>query len=157
MKRVMKAIEDAVNSDTDECIIWPHAIDKTNGYGVLIDGHRTTAHRSVTMRFYGPPPSDGKHHSAHSCMTKACINPRHLRWATPKENTADQIVQGTRRERDKCSWTKIPEEAIPIIRRGNMETDRFYATLWGASPKTVQSIRYGWNRKGAVETHRSPS
>jgi hypothetical protein len=50
----------------------------------------------VCEQVNGPPPSS-KHEVAHSCGRghEGCVNRRHLRWATRKENHADRIKHGT--------------------------------------------------------------
>lgn len=45
---------------------------------------------------HGEPPSP-EHEAAHSCGKGhlGCIHPHHVRWATPKENSADMVLHGT--------------------------------------------------------------
>jgi hypothetical protein len=59
-------------------------------------GHFERATRVMCKLAHGPAPTP-KHHAAHSCGKghEACINPKHLRWATPRENAADAKLHGT--------------------------------------------------------------
>lgn len=82
-------IEAALLSSTDDCIDWPFALSPS-GYGLFEQGR---AHIVVCERAHGPRPEGLQ--VCHSCADHPhCVNPRHLRWDTPKANVAD-------RERDR--------------------------------------------------------
>lgn len=79
---------DTLRRNTDECILWPFRRDKF-GYGRFnLSGLRFLAHRYVCVLAHGDPIDD-RLHAAHSCRSTGCVNPRHLRWATAKENIGD--------------------------------------------------------------------
>jgi hypothetical protein len=55
------------------------------------------AHRYVLTLTAGPPPFP-RAVAAHAplvCHNPACVNPRHLRWASQAENAADMKIDGT--------------------------------------------------------------
>lgn len=83
--------------DGDDCLPWPYSRNE-NGYGTLYapKGETTVASRAVCELVHGPAPSD-THMAAHSCGKghEGCVNPKHLRWATPLENSADKVIHGT--------------------------------------------------------------
>lgn len=82
-----------IGTSSTECISWPFARNK-QGYGSLkFDGKHYGAHRMMCRMAHGEP-SDIRLHAAHSCGNGhlGCVNPNHLRWATPLENYTDQLV-----------------------------------------------------------------
>lgn len=88
----------ALSYASDECLTWPFA-RSGKGYGQYREhGETKYVHRFLCEQVHGSQPSN-IHEVAHNCGKGhlGCINPRHLRWATPKENSADQIIHGTRK------------------------------------------------------------
>jgi len=73
-----------------DCWLWQGSCNP-KGYGSIHTGKFHSAHRSAYMLFVGPIPP-GKY-VIHTCDRPACINPAHLRIATPQENTADMIAK----------------------------------------------------------------
>lgn len=91
-----------VNFSGDECLIWPFG-RTTDGYPCKITFsflEKMLAHRLMCQLAHGKPPAPDLH-AAHSCGNGhlACINPKHLRWATRKENEQDKILHRTYRGR----------------------------------------------------------
>lgn len=87
---------EALNFSSDDCLVWPFNKDHA-GYGTLrYDGRPQKASRVVCSLVHGAAPSP-HHEAAHSCGNGrlGCVNPRHIRWATPRENQADRIIHGT--------------------------------------------------------------
>jgi hypothetical protein len=91
-----------VDDDTDECIEWPFH-KGSHGYGVLtIDGEQRCVHVVACELAHGPRPPE-KHQVAHSCDNRLCFNPRHLRWATRRENVQDMV---SRNRHNFGGWNK---------------------------------------------------
>lgn len=90
---------------------WLHP----SGYGTIlrmIDGKRKPfrVHVVACEVGHGPKP-DGKQ-VAHSCHNRACCNPRHLRWATSKENIGDSVAAGRTAKGDR-NGTRLHPELLP--------------------------------------------
>lgn len=96
----------------DACITWPGRLDK-DGYGVISVGGHNRAHRLIYSLFVGQiPPGMGV---LHSCDNPRCVNPKHLRYGTPAENTQDRIVRN-RQKRNKLA--KLKDSDVRLIRGG---------------------------------------
>lgn len=81
-----------------ECLEWPFG-HKSAGYGsVLYRGKIMGAHRAMCFEAHGDPLSANME-AAHSCGNGhlGCVNPRHLRWATPVDNYKDRLAHGRNR------------------------------------------------------------
>lgn len=112
-------IEKALAYDGNDCLIWPFKRSKNGGYPQYWDGEReTTASRIVCAKVNGPPPGDN-YHAAHSCGNGhgGCVTKRHLRWATPSENSEDSRRHGTMRLGRHVHTAKLTEMDILEIRR----------------------------------------
>lgn len=87
----------AVDHQGDDCLVWPYAKDR-DGYGFLTrNGKYLRATRFVLTLAAGEPPAPDAvaAHLPIACRNPSCVNPRHLRWATPTENNRDQLIDGT--------------------------------------------------------------
>ena len=132
-------LEAAIGSETDECIPWPFGT-RGGGYGsVYIDGRSRLVHRVVCERVHGDAPTQ-EHEAAHSCNNRPCINPRHLRWATPTENAADKIAHGTLMVGEANPMHKLSIGEVQAIREQGGPL-RVAADEFGVSITTVHRIR----------------
>lgn len=133
-------IDASLQSDTDECILWPFV--KVRGYaGAWFPEKKKYGRviRIVCTRKFGEPPSD-QHQSAHSCGNKLCINWKHLRWATSKENNADKVKHGTHLVGEKIPVAKLTEVAVLAI-RADSRSGPLVAKQYGISVAQVSRIR----------------
>ncbi len=88
--------EELIHAQDDECIFWPY-IRSPKGYAILAatktNKHSKFASKVMCERIHGPAPTPF-HQAAHSCGNGhlGCINPNHISWKTPQENTLDRLV-----------------------------------------------------------------
>lgn len=137
-----KFVDFAVNSETDECINWPFFKMKAGHGTTHYNGARWLAHRLVLTLAKGDPPTP-LHVAAHApviCHNASCVNPRHLRWATKKENTTDMKLDGTYRRGNKVGGAKLLELDINPI-RNDKRIYRVIAKSYGISIQTVCDIK----------------
>lgn len=149
---VKRWIEDHLAYQGDDCLIWPFSRSRVTGFGTLTINRRSMrAHRVMCEKAHGKPPSQA-HHAAHSCGKGhlGCVNPRHLRWATAKENAADKIAHGTAPRGARQGQSKLTEADIRGI-RGMLASGRppkEVADRFSISVGTVRAIkgrrRWGW-------------
>lgn len=85
VERAMRHID--FGTDPDSCWMWTGALSRS-GYAVLrareSGGINPFVHRVLFEHHVAPVP-DGMHLD-HVCHVTACVNPAHLRIATPKQN-----------------------------------------------------------------------
>lgn len=145
----IKFIETVLLTQSDDCIDWPFAKDVTGRGRVWADGRLWLASRYVCTRAHGEPPSK-IHHAAHSCGMghNACVNPKHLRWATPTENARDKFKHGTQLCGELHHWTKLSDNDVAEIRKRLLAGDAqsSIASDYGVSQSNISYIATGKRR-----------
>lgn len=137
-----------IGHDGDDCLIWPFARSKREGRAVGtfdLPGHGKM-HDPCTYLLTatkGPKPEPGMQ-AAHGCgkAHEGCVNPKHLRWATPLGNIADKKVHGTQNRGEMVATAKITPEIVRAI-RASKRPDAHLAAEYGLSPSTVGKARKG--------------
>lgn len=133
-----------VNFDGPECLTWPYGRDM-QGYGqVTWSGKVRRAARVMCELVNGPPPTP-EHHAAHSCGNghKACIHPKHLRWATPSENQAESVAHGRGKKKGLPRRKLTPEQVAQIKALKGRLTQRQIAAKFGVRFETIGQIHRG--------------
>lgn len=129
--------EAALIYQADDCLIWPYGRRGYTGYASM---GSQGVHRLVCERVHGPPPSSS-HQAAHSCGVRNCVNPRHIRWASKKENFADELMHGTRIRGTKSWNAKLTEDDVREIRRLRLYlSEPQIAAMFNVTRPTVASI-----------------
>jgi len=147
MKTNIEYLRDLIAIETDDCIPWMRGRRASLGYGsVNFNGRNHRANRLACELAHGPPPSTDLHrfHAAHSCGNDACVNPRHLRWATPKENRADMNAHGTRNIGERHGLAKLTTQDVrkimPMLAKLK---HREIAARFNVKTSTISSIASG--------------
>ena len=130
-------------AETDDCIDWPFGVTDA-GYGqIRYNGTTTNAHRVSLIIHSGEPQSDDMHaaHAPEICHNRLCVNPRHLRWATPQENMRDRAIDGTqaRPAGESHGASKLTTEMVLDIRLSN-KPQKELAAIHGVSKQTISRI-----------------
>jgi len=145
----IKWLEDHVAHTSQECLIWPFALNG-DGYGTLNVGRqRQKAHRLMCEFAHGPTP-DASLDCAHSCGNRPCVNPKHLRWATRLENVADAKEHGTLCKGSKNHMTPLSETDVLEICRlkdsgvKNMHIAEQFCIRRSTVTQILNGSNWGW-------------
>lgn len=117
----------SVDLDTDFCILWPFSPVVGRAY-VYKDGKLVKASH-VVLEMDGRPRPSPEHQGLHDplCNNPLCVNKRHLRWGTARDNQLDRFVSGT------ITSSVLTEEDVKVIRsspeKAQTVADKFNVTL----------------------------
>lgn len=132
----------AVESATNDCILWPFSLHDF-GYGQINwYGKTHRVHALVCELVYGKRPLP-KYESAHSCGKRPCVNPRHLSWKSRSDNQMDRVPHGTS-NRGQRQWNHVlSDQDVREIRILLETTDLSQSAIgkrYGVAPKTISDI-----------------
>jgi HNH endonuclease len=138
-------IDAAIEYTGDECFTRDSSGRESRGITQL-EGVVIIPYRVVCEAVHGASPTP-LHEVAHSCGRGhiGCCTPRHLRWATKKENMADKLIHGTHSRGERSVLAKLTEDQVKSIKcliasgKGNCVLGR----MFNVHPATIGSIRSG--------------
>lgn len=132
----LKWIEDHLDYEGDECLTWPYARTR-DGYADMLN---ISPLRYICEKLYGY--RNHSYQASHSCGngTKGCLNPRHLKWATFKENYLDKVRHGTN---GRITF----QDALEIRKSFHMFTLSELAAEYGLKENSIKNIinKKTWN------------
>lgn len=103
---------------TSECIEWPFGA--SGRYGRVRWNGVDRQVTQVILELSGiPQPDPQSGFVLHSCDNPPCCNPRHLRWGTVAENSADMIRHGRSMKGERHPNAKLTESDVLEIRSRN--------------------------------------
>ena len=155
MKRIppgtrLKWLKEHVNHEGDDCLPWPYSKHES-GYGqATYMGKKITANRLMCMLAHGNPPTS-EHQASHSCGKghEGCVNPKHLRWATPLENSREKKIHGTQCSGPDCWNYKLTDSDVLEIRQVLAQEESSPTELaekYGVHRSHIYNIRNGYKR-----------
>lgn len=120
------------------CWLWPSYVNDL-GYGFTIyGGKRMTAHRASYSHHFGPIPEGMG--ILHSCDVPSCINPKHLRPGTQKENASDALSRGRTARGSRLPQTKLTDAQRVAISR-DIRSSYVIAKDYGVTEATIRRTK----------------
>lgn len=99
--------------DENGCWIWLGA--KSMGYGRIILKRKVVqAHHLTAREMHGPIPNGL--FALHKCDVRACVNPHHIYYGTPKRNSTDMVQRGRSSKGERNGMCKLTEHDVRVIR-----------------------------------------
>ena len=130
----------AMKWENNKCLLFPFGVNGC-GYGVVGSWFNSrTAHRYICIQAHGKPPK--KKEAAHSCGNRLCVNKRHLRWASRKENVADTLIHGTAQLGEDNHRAKLTKKDVLAI-RASKDSGSKLGRRFGITPQHVNDIKRG--------------
>lgn len=130
-------VELTLCSVTDFCILWPfYSVPYPR---ITRNGRTYRANRFVCQHAHGDPPF-AEAQAAHNCGNKLCVNPRHLRWDTPRNNTLDKYAHGTMVNGEMHHRCKLTESDVMAIRAMPNPNKTKIAADYGMARSTIHAI-----------------
>lgn len=140
----------------DECWEWQADCSRA-GYGGLWNSE---TNNNISVHRYSYELHHGNINAGmlvlHSCDNKKCVNPKHLRQGTVKENVQDAIERGLRprcaipiKTGEENPKSKITLEQARFIKQNPEIPHTVLAKSLGVSPNCVRGVRIGRTWKDA--------
>jgi predicted XRE-type DNA-binding protein len=135
---------------TGDCWLWKGKVDRRTGYGyITVDHESVSTHRLSYEVYYNAKVPEGLM-VIHSCNTRRCINPLHLRVGTHLDNMKDMVECGHSCKGEKNGNAVLTESDVQEIKVHFLKRDlsqRKIANKFGVSISTVKDIASGrcWN------------
>lgn len=133
---------------SNECVPWPFQ-KRPSGYGKVWHESKMRPATHAVLILSGQPQPDAPNNLAlHACDNPPCVNPRHLRWGSQKENLSEMISRGRQPRGEQRSDFKVTDAEVKEIieLRQSGWTQQSIADRFGLSQPHVCNIIHG-NRR----------
>jgi len=141
--RFWQIVEKAGDND---CWLWKRP-PSSNGYGrirVRETGKEESSHRVSWWLHNGRQEIPKGMVVMHSCDNKLCVNPKHLKLGTFKENTQDMILKGRAKYKpfpgENNANARLTEKDVIFIRNSNLKHTEI-AKIIGVSASCIADVR----------------
>jgi hypothetical protein len=124
---------------------WIYKKDVNTKYHPKISffGSKVNCHR-VSHQCFNKKQVDEGNVVRHMCKEKRCVNPKHLKEGTQKENMADKLLHGTQPRGSRHHNTKLTEDIVRKIKLSSgVMTPKERARLHGVNVHVIYGIDYG--------------
>lgn len=113
----------------------------SHGYGQITVNYRSyTTHRYAWLLTHGSLPTQML---LHSCDSRLCVNPAHLREGTAKDNARDMVERGRSVRGEQQRVAKLREadvhQILTLLKQGCVQ--KVVARQFGVSPSVVSDIK----------------
>ena len=136
---------------------WPwHGCRRPSGHGVAVVGGKSIPAGAAALIFSGKPRHDGMW-ALHRCDNPECVNPRHLYWGTPQDNSDDAWARGLHPVRNSKVTADQVVEIRDMYAAGADASD--LAMKFGIAKCSIYLITSGakWKNVGGPITHHRTS
>lgn len=136
-----KPIRFIINNNCWECI--SHVLDR--GYPRIRYQNRLWIMSRLVYEIYNNKKITEGLHILHSCDNPMCINPKHLREGTDRDNMDDMLERNRRPllQGEDTSSAKLTEEQVAFIRKDGAYTMKQLANMFDISLSCIKSIKLG--------------
>ena len=130
--------------DDRECVKWPHAVSGAGYAQIRMNNKIEYVHRLICKAEHGEP-SDSGFYASHLCGKGhlGCVNPNHIQWCSPAENSAHRIIHGTTNRGERHGRHKLKKNDVLKIREDHRSIN-VIANEYNVSEGAIRSVQ---NRK----------
>lgn len=142
LQSAIQRIKTKVIIDNKDCWVWQGGRFPDGYPGIWFNQKTWRGNRLMCALFHG----DKKNLSAlHSCDNPLCVNPQHLRWGTPKENSLDMVARNRSSRGAKNGSAILTNEQVDTVRQMLLDNHKIIdiANLFGVNRHAIQNIKYG--------------
>jgi hypothetical protein len=134
-----------IPDDPDACWLWHAGLDDRGYPYVCVRGRAYRGHRIAYEIFCGPIPPHAHVLHSRQCLSRACINPRHLRAGSNRENMEDRNAMLRQARGSRAGSARLREKDVACILVAYHEESqsiKSLATTYNISTTAIHKIIY---------------